>query len=60
VLLVLLRLDPRPTARKLVGAWKKKGLRGIWLEIPNDLLKQLEGTPELLAAIFRERGEGFG
>jgi hypothetical protein len=30
------------------------------LEIPNDVLKQLEGAPELLAVMFGERGEGFG
>ena len=39
---------------------KRKGLRGKWLETSNDLLKQFEGAPELLAVIFGERGEGFG
>jgi hypothetical protein len=39
---------------------EKKGLARKWLKISNDLLKQFEGAPELLAVIFGERGEGVG
>jgi len=35
-------------------------LRGKWLEIPNDFLKQFKGSPEFFAVTFRARGEGFG